>query len=203
MEKFPILCGAERVGEAEAEQERLYICLRVRIPSRRGLWRAWAVGERGEIRIGTLEPVNGESVISRRFSRQALSKIGALARVEIRVAGDSLPPPPPDGSAAPKTPPDGSASPKKGGDESASERVETWQRAGKEPLFRCKRFRRQSRHVRDALTRTDGDRRRVALVRDENAPFPIPELFCLASAARIGARDYWVFAFDRHEWPVL
>ena len=203
MEKFPILCGAERVGEAEAEQERLYICLRVRIPSRRGLWRAWAVGERGEIRIGTLEPVNGESVISRRFSWQALSKIGALARVEIRVAGDSLPPPPPDGSAAPKTPPDGSASPKKGGDESASERVETWQRAGKEPLFRCKRFRRQSRHVRDALTRTDGDRRRVALVRDENAPFPIPELFCLASAARIGARDYWVFAFDRHEWPVL
>lgn len=203
MEKFPILCGAERVGEAEAEQERLYVCLRVRIPSRRGLWRAWAVGERGEIRIGTLEPVNGESVISRRFSRQALSKIGALARVEIRVAGDSLPPPPPDGSAAPKTPPDGSASPKKEGDESASERVETWQRAGKEPLFRCKRFRRQSRHVRDALTRTDGDRRRVALVRDENAPFPIPELFCLASAARIGARDYWVFAFDRHEWPVL
>ena len=210
MEKFPILCGAERVGEAEAEQERLYVCLRVRIPSRRGLWRAWAVGERGEIRIGTLEPVNGESVISRRFSRQALSKIGALARVEIRVAeqaenvaGDCLPPPPPDGSAAPKTPPDGSASPKKGGDESASERVETWQRAGKEPLFRCKRFRRQSRHVRDALTRTDGDRRRVALVRDENAPFPLPELFCLASAARIGARDYWVFAFDRHEWPVL
>ena len=194
MEKFPILCGAERVGEAEAEQERLYVCLRVRIPSRRGLWRAWAVGERGEIRIGTLEPVNGESVISRRFSRQSLSKIGTLARVEVRPASvaeqaESLPPPPPDDSISPK--------------KNASESVETWQRAGKEPLFRCKRFRRQSRHVRDALTRTDGDRRRVALVRDENAPFPIPELFCLASAAKIGARDYWVFAFDRHEWPVL
>ena len=194
MEKFPILCGAERVGEAEAEQERLYVCLRVRIPSRRGLWRAWAVGERGEIRIGTLEPVNGESVISRRFSRQSLSKIGTLARVEVRPASvaeqaESLPPPPPDDSISPK--------------KNASESVETWQRAEKEPLFRCKRFRRQSRHVRDALTRTDGDRRRVALVRDENAPFPIPELFCLASAAKIGARDYWVFAFDRHEWPVL
>lgn len=194
MEKFPILCGAERIGEAEAEQERLYVCLRVRIPSRRGLWRAWAVGERGEIRIGTLEPVNGESVISRRFSRQSLSKIGTLARVEVRPASvakqaESLPPPPPDDSISPK--------------KNASESVETWQRAGKEPLFRCKRFRRQSRHVRDALTRTDGDRRRVALVRDENAPFPIPELFCLASAAKIGARDYWVFAFDRHEWPVL
>ena len=194
MEKFPILCGAERIGEAEAEQERLYVCLRVRIPSRRGLWRAWAVGERGEIRIGTLEPVNGESVISRRFSRQSLSKIGTLTRVEVRPASvaeqaESLPPPPPDDSISPK--------------KNASESVETWQRAGKEPLFRCKRFRRQSRHVRDALTRTDGDRRRVALVRDENAPFPIPELFCLASAAKIGARDYWVFAFDRHEWPVL
>ena len=199
MEKLPILCGAERVGEAEAEQERLYICLRVRIPSRRGIWRAWAVGGRGEIRIGTLEPVNGESVISRRFSRQALSKIGTLARVEIRpasvaeqaetVTGDYLPPPPPDGD--------------KNASENVEQTPETWQRAGTEPLFRCKRFRRQSRHIRDALTRTDGDRRCVALVRDENAPFPIPELFCLASAAKIGVRDYWVFAFDRHEWPVL
>ena len=80
---------------------------------------------------------------------------------------------------------------------------EAWRRAGNEPLFRSARFRRQARRVRDALTRTDGDRRRVALARDENAPFPIPELFCLASAERIGARDYWVFAFDRQEWPVL
>ena len=199
MGKLPILCGAERVGEAETEQERLYICLRVRVPSRRGMWRAWAVGERGEIRIGTLEPVGGESVISRRFSRQSLLEIGALSRVEIRPANvtEHVSPLPPCEDISPQ---------KEGGRDtsrSVEQPPEAWQRAGKEPLFRSKRFRRQSRHVRDALTRTDGDRRRVALVRDENAPFPIPELFCLASAEKIGARDYWVFAFDRHEWPVL
>ncbi|MBQ9521886.1 MAG: hypothetical protein IJR72_04865 [Oscillospiraceae bacterium] len=214
MEKLPILCGAERIGEAETEQERLYICLRVRIPSRRGIWRAWAVGERGEIRIGTLEPVNGESVISRRFSRQSLSKIGTLARVEIRPASveNIAERPASVGNVAEQT-----ASVENIAEQTENvtkqaetltesvtkENVEAWRHAGKEPLFRCKRFRRQSRHIRDALTRIDGDRRRVALIRDENAPFPMPELFCLASAATIGARDYWVFAFDRHEWPVL
>ncbi|MBQ9493367.1 MAG: hypothetical protein IJR54_06490 [Oscillibacter sp.] len=176
MEKLPVLCGEERVGEAEAEQERLYVRMRVRVPLRRGMWRAWAVGERGEVRIGTLEPQNGESVISRRFSKQSLSEIGTLVRVDVRPAEDG------DG---------------------AGEIPEAWEQAGEAPLFRTARFRRQSRHVRGALTRTDGDRRRVALVRDENGPFPIPELFCLASSAKIGARDYWVFAFDRQEWPVL
>ena len=204
MDRLPILCGGERVGEADAEQERLYTCLRVRVASRRGIWRAWAVGERGEIRIGTLEPVGGESVISRRFSRQALSKVGALSRVEIRPASDE---PPANTTAPDRTPASttetATASPANGTGQPHEPPPEAWTRAGDGPLFRTRRFRRQSRHVRDALTSTDGDRRRVALLRDENAPFPLPELFCLASPARIGARDYWVFAFDRQEWPVL
>ena len=70
-------------------------------------------------------------------------------------------------------------------------------------LFRNARFQRQLRNVREALTRTDGERRRVALVREDDAPFPLPELFCLASAARIGEKDYWVFSFDRQGWPAL
>ncbi len=224
MDRLPILCGGERVGEAEAEQERLYTCLRVRVASRRGIWRAWAVGECGEIRIGTLEPVGVESVISRRFSRQTLSKVGALSRVEIRPASDK---PPANTTAPDRTPanratagaipadtPAARAIPANGATADATPAnstatgaipatPEAWTRAGEGPLFRTRRFRRQARHFRDALTSTDGDRRRVALLRDENAPFPIPELFCLASPARIGARDYWVFAFDRQEWPVL
>ena len=232
MDRLPILCGGERVGEADAEQERLSTCLRVRVASRRGIWRAWAVGERGEIRIGTLEPVGGESVIARRFSRQSLSKVGTLSRVEIRPASDEPPANratadaipansarqsdgipagtttatgiPADTTGATGTPADTTAQPD---EPTAADTIpatpEAWTRAGDGPLFRTRRFRRQSRHVRDALTSTDGDRRRVALARDENAPFPLPELFCLASPARIGARDYWVFAFDRQEWPVF
>ena len=185
MEKLPILCGDERIGDAETERDRLYICLRVRVPSRRGIWRAWAIGERGELRIGTLEPVGGENVISRRFSRRSLSEVGTLTRVEIRPASEE------PATQTKETP------------SSMTENPEAWKQAGDGPLFRSNRFRRQSRNVRDALTRTDGDRRRVELLRDENAPFPIPELFCLARAAKIGTRDYWVFAFDRREWPVL
>lgn len=200
MDRLPILCGGERVGEAEAEQERLYTCLRVRVASRRGIWRAWAIGERGEIRIGTLEPVGVESVISRRFSRQTLSKVGTLSRVEIRPASDE----PPADTTAPDRTPAARATPANSTATGAIPATpEAWTRAGEAPLFRTRRFRRQARHFRDALTSTDGDRRRVALLRDENAPFPLPELFCLASPARIGARDYWVFAFDRQEWPVL
>lgn len=190
MGKLPIVCGGERVGEAEAARERLYTCLDVRAPLRRGVWRAWAVGDAGEVLIGTLEPVNGQGAISRRFSKQALSQAGELSRVELRpIDTESRP----EGA---ERRPEASAR--------ATEIPDAWRRPGQgQRLFRCARFQRQLRGARDALTRTDGERRRVALARDEDAPFPLPELFCLASAARIGKKDYWVFSFDRQGWPVL
>ena len=188
MGKLPIVYGGETIGEAETTRERLYTCVSVRVAPRRGLWRAWAVGDAGEIRIGTLEPVNGQSAICRRFSRQALSQAGELWRVELR----------PDESKVPQE--TGAERPEASADESA----EAWRRSGQgQRLFRNVRFQRQLRNVREALTRTDGERRRVALVREDDAPFPLPELFCLASAARIGAKDYWVFSFDRQGWPAL
>lgn len=171
MEHLPVEYGGERVGEAVAEREKLYTSLKVRTALRPGLWYAWAVGERGELRVGVLEPVDGYGVIERRFSRQALEPVGTLLRVEARPAGDGEP---------------------------------AWKRAAQgQRLLRSVRFQRQLRNVRDALTRTDNGFRRVALVREDNAPFPIPELFCLASPTRIGTRDYWVFSFDRQGWPSL
>ena len=81
---------------------------------------------------------------------------------------------------------------------------ETWRRAGRgERVFRSARFQRQLKDAEGALTRQDGDRRRVALAREDGQPFPVPELFCLARAARIGTRDYWVFTFDAEGKPVL
>ena len=84
MKKLPIACGGETVGDAEREDERLYIRVNVRVALRRGLWCAWGIGGRGDVRIGVLEPVNGESVISRRFSRRSLADAGEFSRVELR-----------------------------------------------------------------------------------------------------------------------
>ena len=239
MEKLPILYGGESVGEADIAQEGLYIRLNVTVKPRRGLWRAWAVGDAGEIPIGTLEPVNGASAISRRFSRQALSKAGELSQVELRPAvpqaaqsatearpqrlsnaTEARPQAASDGTKArPQRLPNATETrpqkqsnatetrPQRLSNETASrpgDGAEAWRRSVQgQRLFRNARFQRQLRNVREALTRSDGERRRVALLRDENAPFPIPELFCLASPLRIGARDYWAFSFDRQGWPVL
>ena len=211
MKTLPVLCGGERIGDAEREDDRLYIRVTVRAALRRGLWCAWGIGGRGDVRIGVLEPVNGESVISRRFSRRSLADAGELVKVELRPASES-------GSttntaegvtetnaaeSGNRTNTAESASATNTAADVAGTNAGAWTRTGTARLFKSLRFQRRLRNTREALTRTDGDRRRVALIREEDAPFPIPELFCLATPARIGARDYWVFAFDRQEWPVL
>ena len=195
MKTLPVLNGGKRIGETLVEEERLYVRLEVRVPSRQGLWCAWAIGERGEVRVGTLEPVNGQSVISRRFSKRFLTEAGALLRVEVRPLEGT------ENAQGMEIQPSSHA--QAGERNDGAELSEAWRRTGTARLFRSMRFQRPLRNVREALTRRDGERRRVALIQEEGAPFPIPELFCLASLTRIGARDYWVFTFDRREWPVL
>ena len=180
MDRIPLLCQGKRIGEAEAERQSLYLCLRIRAPLRNGLWCAWAVGSGGEIRIGTLEPSGTQAGIVRRFSRQSLAPIGDLLCVELRPVGAS---PVTDVSPVLDTP-----------------TVSQWRRAGANPL-RELRFRRQIQNIRGVLEREERDRRCLAFP-IENA-FPIPELFCFARARRIGGRNYWVFAFDSRQWPVL
>lgn len=57
MDKFPLMQGGVSVGELITEQEALYTWFeaRCRLPGE-GLWCAWAVGDRGELRLGVLEP---------------------------------------------------------------------------------------------------------------------------------------------------
>ena len=77
MDKFPLLWKEKAVGELTAEQEALYTWFeaRCRLPGE-GLWCAWAVGDRGELRLGVLEPVNGKLTIRRRFSRRVTEPLG-------------------------------------------------------------------------------------------------------------------------------
>ena len=57
MDKFPLLMDGKPTGELTAEREGLYTWFSARCPLRPdGLWCAWAVGDRGELRLGVLEP---------------------------------------------------------------------------------------------------------------------------------------------------
>ena len=86
MDKFPLLWEGKAIGELSAEQEALYtwFTVRCRLPGE-DIWCAWAVGDRGELRLGVVEPQNG---IRRRFSHQMTAPLGKLLRGELRPAGD-------------------------------------------------------------------------------------------------------------------
>lgn len=86
MDKFPLLWEGKAIGELSTEQETLYtwFTVRCRLPGE-SIWCAWAVGDRGELRLGVVEPQNG---IRRRFSRQMTAPLGKLLRGELRPAGD-------------------------------------------------------------------------------------------------------------------
>ncbi len=87
MDKFPLLLDGGPAGELAAEQEGLYTCFSARCPLPDGLWCAWAVGDRGELRLGVLEPEGTQGAIRRRFSRQLTAPLGRLLRGEVRQAG--------------------------------------------------------------------------------------------------------------------
>lgn len=100
MDKFPLLWNGKPLGELTTERETLYtwFAARCRLPGK-GLWCAWAVGTRGELRIGVLEPAGDQAVIRRRFSDRMTSPMGKLLRAELRPASseaaawESLPEP--------------------------------------------------------------------------------------------------------------
>ena len=85
MDKFPLMQDGRPVGELITEREALYTWYeaRCRLPGE-GLWCAWAVGDRGELRLGVLEPCGNRASIRRRFSAQLTAPMGRLLQGEIR-----------------------------------------------------------------------------------------------------------------------
>ena len=85
MDKVPLYWENQVVGELMAEGEALYTWFSAR--SRlmgQGLWCAWAVGDRGEFRLGVLEPAGSQLTIRRRFSSRMTAPLGKLLRGEVR-----------------------------------------------------------------------------------------------------------------------
>lgn len=174
MDKFPLLWEGKAIGELTVEQEALYTWFEAvcRLPEG-GLWCAWIVGDRGELRLGVLEPSAGRSWIRRKFSRRMSEPIGTPVRGEVRPA---------------------SAVAESGDWETV---------ASPELLFRTPWLRQQLRGTVGVLARRRGAGRTLALPYEPGRPFPLPSLFCLARVERIGERYYVLYTFDRDESPVF
>jgi hypothetical protein len=175
MDKFPLYRMGKQLGELTAEREALYTWFeaRCRLPGP-GLWCAWAVGDRGELRLGVLEPAGERAVIRRRFSDRMTGPLGKILRGEVRAASPS-----------------------------AAE-TENWETLGDPVrLFRTQALREQLRWAEGALTRGTDQRRYVAIPYDPKRPFPLTGMFCFARIRSIQGRPYAVFAFDREELPVF
>lgn len=174
MDKFPLLMDGKPAGELVLEREGLYTWFSARCPLPEGLWCAWAVGDRGELRLGVLEPEGKQGFIRRRFSGRLTAPLGRLLRGEVRPAG------------------------------SAAEPEACWEPAPiPEQLFRAPWLRQRLRGIQGALVRRAGAARYLALPYNREKPFPLTTLFCFARLRRIGGADYAVFAFDEEERPIF
>jgi len=85
MDKFPLCWQGKAAGELTTEREALYTCFSAQccLPGR-GLWCAWIVGDRGELRLGILEPGERGACIRRRFSHRMADPLGRVLRGELR-----------------------------------------------------------------------------------------------------------------------
>ena len=174
MDKFPLLWKEKAVGELTVEQEALYTCFSARctLPGE-DLWCAWVVGDRGELRLGVLEPQRGVGVISRRFSHRMVAPAGQLLRGEVRPAASS------------------------------NEHETDWTAADCDELVRVPGLRERLQGVEGVLWRREGERQLLAVPYDSRRPMPLTPLFCFAQPQRIRGERYLVFAFDGQNRPVL
>ena len=92
MERFPVLWEGKTCGELTMEREGLYTCFSARAHLPEGIRCAWVAGERGEVRLGILEPLQGGMwEIRRRVSNAAAAPMGRILRCEVRRVGECAP----------------------------------------------------------------------------------------------------------------
>lgn len=81
--------------------------------------------------------------------------------------------------------------------ESCGESPQPWRAVGE------KDFQRLLYLPKTALCRSVGRRRHLALPWCDEAPFPLPELFCFARITSVNGKSCAVFAFDESEAPIF
>ncbi len=143
----------------------------------RGLYKAYAVGPKGRLLLGTLMPEGKTLRLRRIVSLDELRRSGAWPVSS--VAGEL-------------------AFPFGGGDPPPGW---TWtDRPGE--LFQEPSLLRQASRLGRVLVRKEGQRWTLACPYRADKEFPLPEIFCFSRIKRINQREYCLFSFDAAGWPV-
>ena len=92
MERVPVTLEEQQVGTLSVREEGLYVRYRAEYRLQKPeVLRLYALGERGELRLGTPEPRNGVFLLERRISAREAAAPGRLLRGELRRPGEDGP----------------------------------------------------------------------------------------------------------------
>lgn len=89
MDKYPIVLDGKAVGELQVTQEGLYTSFAAAccLPPQK-LFRLFAVGEGGELRLGIPEPAGAQYALRRSLTARETASAGRLLRGELRPCAD-------------------------------------------------------------------------------------------------------------------
>lgn len=177
MERVPLYCQGERWGEVTLalwgpNGARTEIIASMDDPGD-GLYRAFLLGERGEMPLGVLAPEGGRLAVCRRVYHRDLTPLGKVLRGEARRSFRF------------------------------EEAKICWRETGcPAQLFQSRFFRERLRPIGRGWWRREGNLLLLALPVEEGRPFPLEALFCLGRMEQVEGRRCVVYAF-REEEPVL
>ena len=144
-----------------------------------GLYRAFLLGEHGELPLGVLAPENGRLELERRLYSRDVTALGPLLRGEARRSFRF--------AEAPPVRPDPAC----------------WHETRcPAQLFHSRFFQERLRPIGLAWWRREGPLLTLALPLDPGKPFPLEALFCLGSVRQVEGTQCVVYTF-REEEPVL
>ena len=81
--------------------------------------------------------------------------------------------------------------------------MEDWRPLPRGSFFRSARLDCALSLLPDAMVREEAHGKLLALPYSERAPFPLPELFCLARIETVGGRKCVVYRVDEKNSPIL
>lgn len=177
MERLPLYCQGERRGEVTLalwgpNGARTEIAASMDDPGD-GLYRAFLLGERGELALGVLAPEDGRLGVCRRLYNRDVAALGKLRRGEARRSFRF------------------------------EEAGTCWQETDcPAQMFHSRFLTGRLRPIGRAWWRREGGVLLLALPLEEGRPFPLEALFCLGRIQRVEGKRCVVYAF-REEEPVL
>ena len=173
MEELKVFCREKCRGEATVERKDGRSEIAVSMEDPAdGLYRAVLVGERGQLPLGVMEPHHGTLVLRRRPYLRDVEKLGMLRSIQVSRSF-------------------------------AFRRGETWKRTDRPmDLFKSSFLRDRLVRYKTAWWKKRENTLLLALPLDEDAPFPLETMFCLARIEVVDDRRCVVYTFDRQEGPI-